>query len=350
MSNPSLRSEVVETDEYNEDDGLSRSASNVTESDGGDRDSERSRSDFQVMKSDHAASGTDCHRCHFDEWDSDLEDNDVEPTSWSWQPPRSCATSNAREKLRDQRDGDFITHEDNTTSAATGEIVAGRYGKRPNVVYTEIANKVPFFHSHGLIEQGEERVIRLPEEGEINLNNFLIFLHNLGDADEIKECEHTLRTYYGTADHHWFDDKFETHLVKIYVLADKLDSERQRNHVINLLRHKYARDVPSVRPPELLVNAGLEKSILWELLASVIACDLRIAAESDVPDPERRHLDAWISGGGGLVLAFVDWMVTRWECDLDRHILTLEGEMRRKEDCTRWHTHITTEPCNIADT
>jgi hypothetical protein len=277
----------------------------------------------------------------------------------------------------DQRIGDAFLNGQTTRYRSvafsdTVDIVAGSgvTESEPMRIPMWAARQVPFFDNclkDGFAE-AQNRTIKLPEDDPEVVDAFLrLLVYGLGrqtiDLDGLVLPESVDGQSDADSMRTW-----ENHLVKVYVLADKLSAEKQSNRLIDLLRILWQFNGPeevSSREPSsqsyapglesitTLQNAGLDGSLMFELLLHQVVYFIQAQRPNGFTTNLMTELwsdsDKWLEAGGPAVRHLVrllveneelDDMSLQWDFDIEPRPTSQSTEER-----CRWHTHLLTNAC-----
>ena len=204
-------------------------------------------------------------------------------------------------------------------------------------IYLSKAREIPFFDkclSHGFKED-QERVIHLPEEDPEIVDRFLglVLFRDRLSVEELAE--------------NFTDGSPEDLvLVRMFVLADKLSAEVQQNRLIDLLRvYHHCRGITSLRCFDVLIDAGLDTSKLFDLLVTELAFEAVLhgwqSLSGTYPD-----LREWLEKGGPAVRELTKKLMEKERPETQ----CIDGYSSLDQDdhgdrC-KWHTHTSSSACD----
>ena len=222
---------------------------------------------------------------------------------------------------------------------------------------------VPFFRKALIngFKESHEKVIRLPEDDPEVVEAFLVLL--LEESLSTRGVK--MLAWMAMFDYH------QPKLTRVYILADKLGAEAQQNRAVDILRTCWSKE-RLVMPGclDLLLEAGLEGSKMFELLILQLAFDLKhrqgfdyAADPSDYPlgPPDKdwfvsSSVEAWVAKGGPAVQKLVMTLALGDGKDHngnDNSDTPRDGEdfdhfeiCDRLKDLCKWHTHETADECD----
>jgi hypothetical protein len=200
-------------------------------------------------------------------------------------------------------------------------------------IYTSKAREMPFFERclDAGFKEGEDKVIRLPEDNpravEMLLEHFVL--------DLLPSSARIVYKFQVTP------DEVGPIMVDLYMLADKLGAESFQNAVVDHVRVLFREDFIPPECLEMLMDVGLSKSKLYEMLLAEFAYEIREFLLGTMGEEQRIVVDAWFEGGGRVVKELIYHVVQ------ERKSLEELGPCGggKVSDYCKWHTHLSTPAC-----
>ena len=202
------------------------------------------------------------------------------------------------------------------------------------MIHTTKAREVPFFDKclSNDCKEKQENTIRLPEEEPELVERFLklVLYHKDTKFDPLQPI-------------YVYPPDAGSMLVRLFVLADKLDAEAQQNKVMDLLRanlyiHGFEKSL------ETLLHAGLENSKLFDMLTTQLAWEMKWHVWWEIIESHPDFND-WLQKGGLAVREVVrKSMEAR---SLEPQSLTVD-DWALPEVLCKWHSHNSTPPCVLS--